>query len=75
MEKTDNILQEILDIDDSIAEAYNDLYECLKSPNAMYIIAKNDARETLVSMLDHFTSTEEYEKCSLISSILKKYGQ
>jgi hypothetical protein len=75
MEKTDNILQEILDIDDSIAEAYNDLYECLESPNAMYIIAKNDARETLVSMLDHFTAIEEYEKCSLISSILKKYGQ
>jgi hypothetical protein len=41
----------------------------------MHIISKNDAKETLVSMLDHFTAIEEYEKCSLISSILKKYGQ
>jgi hypothetical protein len=75
MEKTDNTSLEILDIEESIAEAYNDLYECLESPNAMYIISKNDAKETLVSMLDHFTAIEEYEKCSLISSILKKYGQ
>ena len=59
-------------IEDCISEAYNDLYECLKSPSIDYILSKNDVEETLRSMLCHFTSTEEYEKCALIYQILKK---
>ena len=73
MENINSIKSETQLIDDSISEAYNDLYECLKSPNIGYILSKNDAEDTLRSMLDHFTEGEEYEKCALIYSILKKY--
>jgi hypothetical protein len=75
MENINSIKEDIQIIDDSISEAYNNLYECLESPNIDYILLKNDAGKTLRSMLDHFSNEEEYEKCSLISSILKKYGQ
>lgn len=73
MENINSIKEDIQLIDDSIVEAYNNLYECLKSPNIDYILLKNDAMETLKSMLDHFSEEEEYEKCALIHSILKKY--
>lgn len=73
MENINSIKEETQLIEDSIAEAYNNLYECLNSPGISYILSKNDAEDTLRSMLDHFSSTEEYEKCALIYSILKKY--
>jgi hypothetical protein len=61
-------------IDDSINEAYNDLYRCLEFSSAKYIVSREDAKETLKSMIDHFSAREEYEKCALIYSILKKYS-
>jgi hypothetical protein len=73
MENTNEVKGETQIIEDSISEAYNDLYKCLKSPSIDYILSKNDADETLRSMLEHFTITEEYEKCALICQILKKY--
>lgn len=78
MENLDNIKEIDMfnsSIDDSISEAYNNLYSCLELGNHNYILSRNDARDTLESMLDHFTSTEEYEKCSLIYLILKKCAE
>jgi hypothetical protein len=60
-------------IDDSIDEAYNDLYKCLEFSGERYIVSREDSKETLESMIDHFSAKEEYEKCALICSILKKY--
>ena len=73
MENIHNIEDETQIIEDSISEAYNNLYECLKYPSIDYIISKNGSKDTLRDMLEHFTATEEYEKCTLIYSILKKY--
>jgi hypothetical protein len=61
-------------IEDSINESYNDLYKCLEFSGARHIVSRRDAKETLESMIDHFSSREEYEKCALICSILKKYS-
>jgi hypothetical protein len=75
MENINKIDEKICYIDESIAEAYNDLYECLKSPNIDYILSKNDCKSTLESMLSYFSGEEEYEKCALICSVLKKCKQ
>jgi hypothetical protein len=61
-------------IEDSINEAYNDLYRCLEFSGARYVASRDYAKETLESRIDHFSSREEYEKCALICSILKKYS-
>lgn len=78
MENLNNLRESDLfdsSIDDSITEAYNDLYGCLESQSRYAIVNRRDSRETLESMIDHFKTTEEYEKCALIYSILKKSEQ
>lgn len=78
MENINNLRESDLfdsSIDDSISEAYNDLYSCLESQGPYSILNRANSRETLESMIEHFKSTEEYEKCALIYSILKKSQQ
>ena len=61
-------------VDEVYDEACRDFFDTLNDGDVSFIKTMPGMKERINNTIEHFSGLEEYEKCSFLSNLIKKYN-